>query len=274
VTLPCPPRRHTATPNKGPGFPGPLSFWGGKSGPSVPLWAVWDRFSNCTHRSPGCADPARVAPLYVDGSGWASAIPIVTTQVGAAEPPRAGSRVRCWSQSVVAIESWSTRYIPPMAASTATASVLNSGELAWADYADQHAVSRDPARVTLVPESLHRAARAASASFGKVPVTLPESSSLPSRTYAPLSGRRPRPEPLSATCKGSCRLLDHHRSRSSERGDSTAWEPCQVTRPGSPMSQVVRSGKCWSSGRVGLTSAIPCDPARVSTSTHGGLAMT
>ena len=58
---PSPQVRLLAASHKGPGFPGPLSFWGGQSGPHVPLWALRSGIGSTAQLSQASTDPARVA---------------------------------------------------------------------------------------------------------------------------------------------------------------------------------------------------------------------
>ncbi len=73
---PSPHFRLLAAAHKGPGLPGPLSFWGTKSGPRVPRRAFRSGIESAAQLSHPCTDPARVARfLGARAAGAGSAPP-------------------------------------------------------------------------------------------------------------------------------------------------------------------------------------------------------
>lgn len=282
MTLPCPPRRLMATPNKGPGLPGPLSFWGGKSGPSVPLRATWDRFSNRTHRSQRSADPGRVAPVTSDGSGRALPIPTSGSPFGDRGVTRAGSSVRCLSQSLAgflgehlgAIGDAAGQHSPAESAPVPAAGRPASCGCRFAMCSSHRVVMRDPARVTANHGSFDRTEPLGSVAPGGGSPSLPAFALKPNRSSKPLGGWDLGTAHAGVVCRGSCRPLEGHGPRAAADIDTAAWQPSHVTRPGSLTGQAFRLSRYRSLGRTDLDYAFPSDPARVSTPIQGGLAMT
>jgi len=80
---PSPQVRLLAAPHKGPGLPGPLSFWGEKSGPHGSRWALRSGIESAAQLSQPTADPARVARVLW---GWAAGADIALPSVGSHFP--------------------------------------------------------------------------------------------------------------------------------------------------------------------------------------------